>query len=99
MFSFFLIVVDKVAADPIGAEADCVERATRLCFVFWMPAEIPQLVWPVGKLAFPAILAQTALSERSTQFSLVAGRGGGVRVRCAGADVTLGVLYVSPRPA
>ncbi len=72
MFLFFLIVVDKVAADPVRAEADGVKRTTRLSFVFWMSAEIPQLISPVGKLALPAVLAQAALSERSTQFSLIA---------------------------
>lgn len=71
MIPFFLIVVDKVAAGPVRAEADCVKRATRLSFVFWMSAKIPQLIWPMGKLALPAILAQAALSERSTQFSLI----------------------------
>lgn len=70
---FFLVVVDKVAADPVGAEADGVKCATRLSFVFRMPVKIPQLLWPVGKLALPTILAQPVLSEGSTQFSLITG--------------------------
>lgn len=57
MFHFFLIVVDEVAADPIGAEADGVKRTTRLSFVLRMSAKIPQLLRPVGKLALPSILA------------------------------------------
>lgn len=105
---FFLPVVDKMAADPIGAKANGVKCATQLSFVFWMPAKIPELVWPVGKLALPAILAQAILSERSAQFSLVArrGRGGGTGLgggggaaQCCGADVTLGEPYVRPGPA
>lgn len=74
MLHFFLVVVDKVAADPVGAEADGVKRAARLRFVFGVPVEIPQLVLPVSELALPAVLAQAALGERSTQFSLVARR-------------------------
>lgn len=72
VFLFFLVVVDKVAAYPIGAETDGVKRTARLCFVFRMSVKIPQLVCPVGKLALPAILAQATLGERSTQFSLIA---------------------------
>ena len=58
-----LVVVDKVAADPVGAEADGVERATWLRFVFGMPVEVTQLVQPMGKLALVAIFAHAALSE------------------------------------
>lgn len=72
MFLFFLVVVDKVAADPVGAEADGVKRTAWLSFVLWMSVQIPQLIWPVGKLALPTILAHATLGERSTQFSLVA---------------------------
>lgn len=72
MLLFFLAVVDKVAADPVGAEADGVKRTTRLSFVFWMSVQIPQLFWPVGKLALPTILAQPVLRERPAQFSLIA---------------------------
>lgn len=72
MFLLFFAIVNKVAADPIGAEANGVKCATQLCFVFWMPVKIPQLFGPVGELTLPTILAQAALSERSTQFSLIA---------------------------
>lgn len=72
MFHFFFVVVDKVAADPVGAEADGVKCTAWLSFVFWMSVKIPQLIGPVGKLALSAILAQATLSERSTQFSLIA---------------------------
>lgn len=107
MFHFFLVVVDEVAAHPVGAEADGVKRTARLSFVLWVSAEVPQLFLPVGKLALAAILAQAALGERSTQFSLIARRGGGngrvgrggASVQCRGADVTLGVRHVSPGPA
>lgn len=72
MLFLFLVVVDKMAADPVGAEADGVKRTARLSFVFWMSVEISQLIWPVGKLALPTVLAQPVLCERSTQFSLIA---------------------------
>lgn len=71
MLLFLLIVMDKVAAHTVWAEADGVKRATRLGFVFRMPVEIPQLVHPVSELTLPPILAQATLSERSTQFSLI----------------------------
>lgn len=64
--------MNKVAADPIGAEADCVKCTTKFSFILWMPVKIPQLIWPVGKLALPTILAQAALIKRSTQLSLIA---------------------------
>lgn len=72
MFLFFLTVVDKVTANSVGAEADGVKRTTRLSFILWMSVEITQLLCAMGKLALPTILAQAALSERSTQFSLIA---------------------------
>lgn len=76
MFLLLLVVVHKVAPDPIWTEADGVKRTARLGFVFRMSAEIPQLFGPVCKLALPAIFAEAALSERSTQFSLIARRAG-----------------------
>lgn len=79
VFLFFLAVVDKVAAHPIRAEADGVERTARLSFVFRVSAQIPQFLCSVGKLALAAVLAQAALSVRSTQFSLIARRGRGDR--------------------
>ena len=69
-----LVVVDKVAADPVGAEADGVERATRLCFVLGMSVEVTQLIQPMGKLALVAIFAHAALGKGAAQFGLVARR-------------------------
>lgn len=72
MFLLLLVVVHKMAPDPIRTEADGVKRTARLSFVLWMSAEIPQLFGPMCELALPAIFAEATLSERSTQFSLIA---------------------------
>lgn len=99
--------MDKVTAHPVRAEADGVESTARLRLVFGVPAQIPQLFHAVGKLALAAVLAQTALGEGATQFSLIArgGRGdrrGGRRGAAGepgGAEVTWGVLGVGAGPA
>lgn len=67
-----LVVVDKVAAHSVRAEANSVECAARLGLVFGMPVEVAQLLRPVGKLALAAVLAHAAFGERATQLSLVA---------------------------
>lgn len=74
---FLLVVVDKVTADPIRAEADGVERTTRLRFILGVSVQVTQLLWPVGKLALAPVLAQAILGERPTQFGFIAGRGRG----------------------
>lgn len=66
------VVVDKVAAHSVRAEANGMEGATRLGLVLRMPVEVAQLLRPVGKLALAAIFAHAALSEGATQLSLVA---------------------------
>lgn len=53
-------VVDEVAAGAVRAEADGVERAARLRLVLGVPAEAPQLVQAVGKLALGSVLAGPA---------------------------------------
>lgn len=69
---FLLAIVNKVAAHPIRAEADGMERAARLRFVFWVSVQIAQLFSSVRKLTLPPILAETAFGKRSTQLGLVA---------------------------
>lgn len=68
----FLVVVDKVTADPVRAEADGVKRATRLRFILGVSVQVTQLLGPVGELALPAVLAQAVLGEGPTQFGFVA---------------------------
>lgn len=97
------VVVDKVAAHPVRAEADGVEGAARLRLVLGMAVEVTQLLWPVGKLALAAVLAHAALGEGATQFSLVARRrrrrgGAGVQRR-RGNGVALGMLDVDTVPS
>lgn len=98
------VVVDKVAAHSVRAEADGVEGAARLGLVLWMPVEVAQLLWPVRKLALAAVLAHAALGEGATQLSLVArrgrgdGRGGAGVQRRGGNGVARGVLDVDPVP-
>lgn len=97
--------MDKVASHSVRAEADGVKRTARLGLILWVPVEVTQLLWPMGKLALAAILAHATLGKGATQFSLIARRGGrrggrgGAGVQCSGGDVTLGVLHVSSKPA
>lgn len=70
--SFLLAVVDEVAAHAVRAEADGVERAARLRFVFRVSVQVAQLFGSVGELTFPPVLAEAAFGERSAQLGLVA---------------------------
>lgn len=67
-------VVDKVAAGPVRAEANAVERAAQLGLVLWMTLEVAQFLHAVRKLALVAVLALARLLERSAQLGFVSRR-------------------------
>lgn len=82
-----LVVVHKVAAGAVGAQADSVVSAAQLGLVLGVADQRAQLVGAVRELALVAVLARARLLEGPAQLGLVArgvdvgGSGGGGRGR------------------
>ena len=55
--------VDKVAARPVGAEADAVVGAAHVRLVLGVPVHGPQVLAAVGKLALFAVFADSSVLE------------------------------------
>lgn len=66
-------IVNKMAPNAVGTEADGVESAAGLRLIFRVPAEVSQFFVPVGKLTFATVFAHTPFGKRAAQFCLVAG--------------------------
>lgn len=82
-----LVVVHKVAAGAVGAQADSVVSAAQLGLVLGVADQRAQLVGAVRELTLVAVLARARLLEGPAQLGLVArgvdvgGSGGGGRGR------------------
>ena len=67
-----LLLVEEVAAGPVGAIAKVVEGSAGLRLVLGVAVQPAQLRLAVGKLALVAVLAAAALLEATAEFSLIA---------------------------
>lgn len=67
-----LLLMDEVAATPVGTVSEVVEGPTGLGFVLGVPVEASQFTLAVRKLTLAAILADAAFLEAPAEFRLVA---------------------------
>ena len=67
----FVLVVDKVTARSVRAEADRVKRAAQFGLVLGMASERSQLRQAVSELTLVAVFTVAALFKRATKFRLV----------------------------
>lgn len=65
-------VVNEMAADTVGAEANRVESAAGFGLIFRVTVEVSQFVRAMRKLTLAAIFTQTPFGKCAAQLGLVA---------------------------